>query len=71
MKGTMTVNELKKTGERVIEDKYKQSKNDYFIYLCHVATYNFVLPYIAGKSILEFGCGSGYEVIFYRIIASI
>ena len=56
----MNTGGLEKTGERVIEDEYKRSKNDYFIYLCHIATYNFALPYVKGKKILEFGCGSGY-----------
>ena len=51
---------LKKTGERVIEKEYMQCRSEYFIYMCHVATYNFVIPYVKGKNILEFGCGSGY-----------
>ena len=51
---------LKKTGERVIEKEYMKCRSEYFIYMCHVATYNFVIPYVKGKNILEFGCGSGY-----------
>ena len=51
---------LSKTGERVIESEYKKNKNEYFIYLCHIATYNYVIPFIKDKKVLEFGCGSGY-----------
>lgn len=48
------------TGERVIEDAYKTSASTYLIYLFHVATYDFCRPYIEGKTVLDFGCGSGY-----------
>ena len=48
------------TGERVIESAYKASASTYLIYLFHVATYNFCRPYIDGKFVLDFGCGSGY-----------
>ena len=48
------------TGERVIEDDYKKTPSRYLIYLFHIATYNFCLPYLQGKKVLEFGSGSGY-----------
>lgn len=48
------------TGERVIEDAYRTSASTYLIYLFHIATYNFCRPYIEGKKVLDFGCGSGY-----------
>lgn len=48
------------TGERVIEDDYKTSASRYLIYLFHLATYNFCLPYIKQNKVLEFGSGSGY-----------
>ncbi len=51
---------LEKTGERVIVDKYLSSRNEYFIYQCHMATYQFAVPYVTNKKVLEFGCGSGY-----------
>jgi 2-polyprenyl-3-methyl-5-hydroxy-6-metoxy-1,4-benzoquinol methylase len=53
-------NELKKTGERVIVDEYSGSRSEFFIYQCHLATYQFAIPYVKNKKILEFGCGTGY-----------
>lgn len=52
--------DLKKTGERVIADEYSGDINEYFIYQCHIATYEFAIPYLKGQKVLEFGCGSGY-----------
>jgi ubiquinone/menaquinone biosynthesis C-methylase UbiE len=51
---------LKHTGERFIEECYKDTKEDYLIYLFHMVTYKFCLPYAKGKKVLDFGCGSGY-----------
>ncbi|KAF0190759.1 MAG: putative glycosyltransferase [Gammaproteobacteria bacterium] len=48
------------TGERVIEDDYKASQSSYLIYLFHIATYRFCLPFVRNKRVLDFGCGSGY-----------
>lgn len=48
------------TGERVIEDAYKASAASYLIYLFHLATYDFCVPYVRQKRVLDFGCGSGY-----------
>jgi len=53
-------NKLICTGERVIEDAYKASASSYLIYLFHIATYNFCLPFVRNKRVLDFGCGSGY-----------
>lgn len=57
---------LEPTGERVIEDFYKNSPLNYLIYLFHVKTYHFSLPYIQGKNacVLDYGCGSGYGANF-------
>ena len=43
-----------------MEEFYKSSQEDHLIYLCHIATYRFCLPYVKGKRVLDFGCGSGY-----------
>lgn len=48
------------TGERVIEDEYRKNAKTYLIYLFHLATYQFAVPYVRNKTVLDFGCGSGY-----------
>lgn len=48
------------TGERVIEEHYMRSRESYLIYLMHVATYDYALAYVAGKDVLDLGCGTGY-----------
>lgn len=52
--------QLEPTGERMIEKFYLDSPSNYLIYLFHIATYNFALPHVAGKRVLDYGCGSGY-----------
>lgn len=52
--------ELETTGERVIEDSYRSSPERYLIYLFHRITYEFARDYIKGKTVLDYGCGSGY-----------
>ena len=52
--------ELANSGERMIPDEYKQSPQEYLIYLCHLQTYRFAFEYVAGKVVLDFGCGTGY-----------
>lgn len=52
--------ELETTGERVIEDSYRSSPERYLIYLFHRITYAFARDYIKGKTVLDYGCGSGY-----------
>jgi len=55
----MTKN-IKKTGERVIPEKF-QSKEEYFIYLQHLFAYEFAQKMIApGSIVLDVGSGSGY-----------
>jgi SAM-dependent methyltransferase len=48
------------TGERVIEEHYLRSRESYLIYLMHVATYDYALPSVSGKDVLDLGCGTGY-----------
>lgn len=44
--------ELKITGERVIEELYKDTNEDYLIYLFHIVTYKFCLSYAKGKKVI-------------------
>lgn len=52
--------ELEHTSERLIEDYYRDSEENYLIYLFHMAAYEFAKPHTEGKVVLDFGCGSGY-----------
>lgn len=52
--------QLEPTGERMIEEFYQRSPEDYLIYLFHTATYNFARSYVTGQRVLDYGCGSGY-----------
>jgi len=51
---------IEPTSERVDEEHYQSSREDYLIYLYHLATYRFSLSYVRSKRILDFGCGTGY-----------
>lgn len=52
--------ELEPSGERMILEAYQSSPEDHLIYLMHLATYRFAMPYTVGKRVLDYGCGSGY-----------
>lgn len=54
--------ELEPTGERVIEDAYRDSLGGYVIYLMHMASYRFARAHCVGKKVLDLGCGSGYGI---------
>lgn len=62
--------QLKMTGERVLEDDYRESLGGYCIYLMHLAGYRFAEPWCKNKKILDFGCGSGYGAMRMAQVAS-
>ncbi|MHB8348504.1 MAG: class I SAM-dependent methyltransferase [Acidiferrobacterales bacterium] len=51
---------MNNNGERVVAELYQSSEHSYLIYLFHIATYRFSMQYVTGKSVLDFGCGTGY-----------
>jgi ubiquinone/menaquinone biosynthesis C-methylase UbiE len=51
---------LEPTGERMITEAYHSTAADHLIYLMHIASYEFAMQFTAGKSVLDYGCGSGY-----------
>ena len=51
---------LEPTGERMVMEHYHHTPQDHLIYLMHMATYGFAMPYVQGKRVLDYGCGSGY-----------
>ena len=57
------------TSERVSEEPYRTGPDsDYLIYLFHIATYDFAVPFVSGRHVLDFGCGTGYGT--HRIAAA-
>lgn len=54
------MSELPLSGERMIEDAYRNSPGLYAIYLMHLASYRFAQQYTTGRRVLDLGCGSGY-----------
>ena len=49
-----------KTSERIQSEHYVTNEGDYLIYVLHLATYDFTQPFVTGKRVLDFGCGTGY-----------
>lgn len=50
-------------GRLVPKEKY-DNLQEYLLYLRHVTAYNFTLPYVIGRSVLDVGCGAGYGTYF-------
>lgn len=55
---------LEVDGERVVEEHYLDSPERYLIYLFHIVTYRFSLPWLESSKVLDYGCGSGYGTHF-------
>ena len=51
---------IEPTTERLIVENYQSDQKSYLLYLMHVVTYKYSLNYVAGKKVLDYGCGSGY-----------
>jgi SAM-dependent methyltransferase len=46
--------------ERVIVEDSLKRESDFLVYMFHLATYDFAAPFIEGKRVLDYGCGTGY-----------
>ena len=44
------------------ENQQKGSRESYLLYLMHIKSYDFALPFCRGKRVLDIGCGKGYGV---------
>jgi cyclopropane fatty-acyl-phospholipid synthase-like methyltransferase len=51
---------MNKTEERHFSDAEITDEAEFYNHLMHVATYRFALRYVKGKSVLDWGCGTGY-----------
>jgi SAM-dependent methyltransferase len=63
MLNAMNPNELGDAGdttERMNPAFYLSNRADAFIYAAHLATYDFAGAFVAGRRVLDFGCGTGY-----------
>lgn len=51
---------MKKTYERHFPDSEITTEEEYYNHLMHIATYQYALKFVKGKSVLDYGCGAGY-----------
>lgn len=51
---------MQDTGERHFIDSEITDETSYYEHLMHLATYEYALPYVQNKRILDYGCGTGY-----------
>jgi ubiquinone/menaquinone biosynthesis C-methylase UbiE len=48
------------TTERLTAENQMANEEGYLLYLVHLATYKYCIPAVAGKRVLDYGCGTGY-----------
>ena len=51
---------MEDTSERLIINEKCKSEADYYIYLLHIASYNYAKEFSLSKDVLDYGCGTGY-----------
>jgi len=51
---------MEDTSERIILSEQKKNEADYYVYLLHLASYNYATKYAKGNKVLDYGCGTGY-----------
>ena len=48
------------TTERLTAADQYANREAYLLYLIHLATYKYCIPFVRGKRVLDYGCGTGY-----------
>ena len=48
------------TTERLTAEAQQENREGYVLYLIHLATYKYCIPFVNRKRVLDYGCGSGY-----------
>jgi len=51
---------MEDTGERHILNGHFNNKSELYLHLLHIATYEYAEKFVKNKTVLDFGCGSGY-----------
>lgn len=51
---------MEDTGERHIPNGHFGNKSELYLHLLHIATYEYAENFVKNKTVLDFGCGSGY-----------
>lgn len=51
---------MEDTSERLIINDQRQNEADYYVYLMHIASYEYAKGYSTNKTVLDYGCGTGY-----------
>lgn len=51
---------MEDTSERILITEERKDEADYYVYLLHLASYNFAASFSDNKKVLDFGCGTGY-----------